>query len=317
MFRIENNDILLAPTHEEEITSLVAASVNSYRQLPLRLYQIGAKFRNEARPRGGLLRCREFIMKDLYTFDKSVEESQSTYEDVCKAYSFIFNRLGLQYHRVVASSGAIGGSHSHEFQLESTTGQDTIKLCNSCGFKGNEEVFTSSSTEICPKCSASDLISKQGLEIGHTFLLGTKYSKPFDAKFKSQDGHEMLMEMGCYGIGVSRLLAAVVEACHDQFGIIWPNIISPYSSYIIPLSPDYSAHLNQISVQTPSLLDDRHNLSFSRKFKDALLSGIPNIFVLGSRLNSSGIEWHQRIQGSANGTNLIHENETDYKINLT
>lgn len=292
--------MILAPTHEEEITSLVASLANSYRQLPLRLYQIGEKFRNEARPRGGLLRCREFVMKDLYTFDKTLEEARDTYGQVCQVYRDTFEGLGLTVYQAQASSGAIGGSHSHEFHLECSDGQDTILSCSSCDFVGNLEVVQSPHN--CPKCSGNNLLARKGLEIGHTFLLGTKYSSLLNAHFKDQHGKEQLMEMGCYGIGVSRLLAAIVEASHDYKGIIWPSIISPFSSYIIPLDTNFTVNnLPTMFSNQSALIDDRPNLSFSHKFNDALLTGFPNILVIGGKKASTfpGLEWYKREQGGA------------------
>ena len=304
MFRTVN-EMILAPTHEEEITTLAASLVHSYRQLPLRLYQIGEKFRNEARPRGGLLRCREFVMKDLYTFDRSIEEARATYNEVCQVYRDTFMGLGLTVYQAQASSGAIGGSHSHEFHLECEDGQDTILTCSDCSFVGNIEVISSPHT--CPNCSSKHLTPKKGLEVGHTFLLGSKYSALLDAKFKDPHGKEIVMEMGCYGIGVSRLLAAIVEASHDENGIIWPPSISPFASYIIPL--DSSKNIPELFSKQPALIDDRPNLSFSHKFKDALLTGFPNILVLGGKKSSSssvfpGIEWYKRRIG---GTDLQSE----------
>lgn len=298
MFKLK--EMVLAPTHEEEITSLVASLANSYRNLPLRLYQIGEKFRNEARPRGGLLRCREFVMKDLYTFDKTLEEAQATYDDVCRAYRSIFSGLGLKYYQAQASSGAIGGSCSHEFHLECESGQDTIFECESCHFIGNQEVQLH--PDQCPKCHSTDLTHKKALEIGHTFLLGTKYSSTLDAKFKDRTGKEHCMEMGCYGIGVSRLLAAIVEASHDEKGIIWPELIAPFHSYIIPLDPNNTVNIPQLDTLKPALLDDRPGLSYSHKFKDALLTGITNILVLGGKKSINGIESYKRVHG---GVNLI------------
>ena len=301
MFKTDKHDMILAPTHEEEITSLVASLTTSYRHLPLRLYQIGDKFRNEARPRGGLLRCREFIMKDLYTFDRSFKEAQETYDQVCQVYRTIFTQLGLKFYQAQASSGAIGGSCSHEFHLECESGQDTILSCDSCNFIGNQEVFPPELS--CPKCHGNKLSSKKGLEIGHTFLLATKYSQTLDAKYKDQHGKEFVMEMGCYGIGVSRLLAGIVEASHDKNGIIWPSIIAPFQYYIIPFNNNSNnTAINSLphSLET-GLLDDRPNLSFSHKFKDALLTGIPNILILGGKQSANGIEWHKRRTG---GTEL-------------
>lgn len=299
MFKVTgDNNFILAPTHEEEITALVATFANSYRHLPMRLYQIGEKFRNEARPRGGLLRCREFVMKDLYTFDRSVQEAQDTYGEVCRVYSGLFSQLGLNFFKAQASSGAIGGNCSHEFHLECESGQDTILHCDECKFVGNAEVFTDPNNPKCPQCSSPNLSLKKGLEIGHTFLLGTKYSQALDAKFKDQQGKEVVMEMGCYGIGVTRLMAAIVEASHDENGIIWPSSIAPFNSYIIPMNPEaQNIPQNQfLNSNRQVLLDDRTGLSFSHKFRDALLTGIPNILIVGGK-RSSGIEWYKRIKG--------------------
>jgi len=288
------NDMVLAPTHEEEITSLVASLANSYRQLPVRLYQIGEKFRNEARPRGGLLRCREFVMKDLYTFDRNFEEAQITYSTVCEAYRKLFIRFGLTFYQAQASSGAIGGSCSHEFHIECPSGQDTVYSCNSCDFVGNQEVLLSDTT--CPKCNSTDLSSIKGLEIGHTFLLGNKYSSTLNAKFKNQDGSLSVMEMGCFGIGVSRLLAAIVESSHDDKGIIWPSLIAPFDNYIIPLKDTTGLSLLD-NIAGSSLFDDRPGLSYSHKLNDALLTGIPNIWVIGGKRAFGGIEHYKRILG--------------------
>lgn len=286
LYQFENDQMLLAPTHEEEITQLVAQNVNSYRSLPLRLYQVGPKFRKEARPKGGLLRCREFIMKDLYTFDTNLAEAKATYNQVCDAYRRIFSRMGIKFHQAVASSGAIGGNHSHEFHIECESGQDTLNTCQSCQFGGNSEVFTDSK---CPQCGSTHMSAVRGLEIGHTFLLGDKYSQALNAKFKDQVGKEQFMQMGCYGIGVSRLMAAIVEANNDSNGIIWPSTVAPFDAYVIPLSDkQFDIHYNDC------LLDDRNNISFSRKFKDAQLSGIPNIVVTGSSRSLDGIEIYSR-----------------------
>lgn len=258
-------------------------------------------------------------MKDLYTFDQSLQDAQITYDQVCTVYRKIFTQLGLKFYQAQASNGAIGGSNSHEFHLECESGQDTLLFCEACNFTANKdlEIFTSL-TEfeiLCPKCSNSNtrnfMKTKKGLEIGHTFLLGTKYSQKLDTKFKDQYGKESFAEMGCYGIGVSRLMAAVVEAAHDEKGIVWPALIAPFNSYIISLNPENTLHtiLDLLeNTNTPELLqstkdsilfDDRPQLSYSHKFKDALLIGVPNIFVIGGRKSTgnSGVEWYKRVVG--------------------
>ena len=260
-------------------------------------------------------------MKDLYTFDKSLQDAQTTYNQVCTVYRKIFTQLGLQFYQAQASTGAIGGSNSHEFHLDCESGQDVLLVCEACNFTANQdlEIFHSSTEfEIpCPKCSNSNsrnfMTTKKGLEIGHAFLLGTKYSQKLGTKFKDQHGKESFSEMGCYGIGVSRLMAAVVEAAHDDRGIVWPAIIAPFNSYIIPLNSEHTLHtipnllennnnpaLSQ-STKDSILFDDRPQLSYSHKFKDALLIGVPNIFVVGGRksLESGGVEWYKRVIGGA------------------
>lgn len=288
--------MLLAPTHEEEITQLAAQNINSYRQLPLRLYQIGPKFRNEARPKGGLLRCREFLMKDLYTFDVTENAAVTTYNEVCAAYDRIFARLEISAIKAKASSGAIGGIHSHEYHIPCESGQDTVLRCEKCNFTGNSEVFFESK---CTQCGSSELRDVRALEIGHTFLLGERYSRALDAKFKDSQGKPQFMQMGCFGIGVSRLMAAIVEASHDENGIIWPKAVSPFDAYVIPLSSTLESYSLPAEFQS-CLLDDRENLSFSRKFKDAQLSGIPNILVLGSSRSADGVEIYSRAEKHVN-----------------
>jgi prolyl-tRNA synthetase len=289
-----DDSFVLAPTHEEEVTQLIADTVSSHRQLPLRLYQIGPKFRNEARPRGGLLRCREFIMKDLYTFDNSPEEAMRTYESVCTAYRRLFEQLKLPHFKAAACSGAIGGTHSHEFHLATNSGEDELVHCaRHCGFAANAEIAEKSVIRACPSCG-SNTVTTKGLEIGHTFLLGSKYSNVFNAQLSDSAGNLAPIQMGCYGIGVSRLMAAIVEASHDSHGIIWPETVSPFDAYVLAENPG-SAQINALpSALENVLIDDRNGLSFSRKFKDGLLSGIPLIVVLNSKKSASGIEIHRR-----------------------
>ena len=281
--------MVLAPTHEEEITTLAASLVNSYRQLPLRLYQIGEKFRNEARPRGDSCGVENLSWKICTLWSEYWRGPGDLRGSLQGLQGNIFLRdLGLTVYQAQASSGAIGGSHSHEFHLECQDGQDTILMCSNCSFVGNSEVVTFNT--LAP--SAIQVIWLQkGLEIGHTFLLGSKYSSLLDAKFKDPQGKEIVMEMGCYGIGVSRLLAAIVEASHDENGIIWP-LQFPFTSYIIPIN-EAAFNIPEMFSNQSALIDDRP-VVFSHKFKDALLTGFPNILVLEGKnhpyfLMSNGI----------------------------
>ncbi|KAI9484469.1 hypothetical protein BDB00DRAFT_855558 [Zychaea mexicana] len=466
-FRLKDrrdSDMLLSPTHEEEITQLVASELKSAKQLPIRLYQIGRKYRDEARPRAGLLRGREFVMKDLYTFDASVEDAYASYDLVAKAYQNIFQRIGVPFVVAEADSGNMGGSKSHEYHLISPAGEDTLLTCSSCGYTANEElaigkldqqkkvdnvaidindnstpttagssnnssithhlgfaaldkegqqlhsgkiavvsspgrainnvkiektlrkyfeeqeimptdgmldltytsqnnnntndgpnhVFiddsvqsytvsggqlimhgpdhfrTAAAGDTCASCSSGNaLTTVKAIEVGHTFYLGTKYSSTLGCDFlpiSTHDRHKQLQqqkqpaEMGCYGIGISRMVATAAEVCHDDRGIVWPGSIAPYRVCIVPTSNNNQDLLNLAETIYDSLedtafkvkgrgssvfyndvvIDDRKQM-FGAKMADAELIGYPFIVVLGKNaLQTRTVEVNQRVQGEAN-----------------
>lgn len=380
---------LLSPTHEEEITSLVADLVKSYKDLPLRLYQIGRKYRDERRPRKGLLRAKEFLMKDLYTFDYSQERALETYDAVRGAYKNLFDELKVPYIVAEADSGNMGGKLSHEYHYPSPEGEDMVWSCKSCGYTANEElvekrvnhenhkgdelVFEAISADLttkirihvpvvkpaatysnpsqndfvnihairqagvdihsglepqtlpsllaktistvdiydqslpqcsasslphidltvtkpgdyCPRCTEGRLDSQPAIEVGHTFHLGTRYSDPLTALVATPENVERVpMQMGCHGIGVSRLIGAIASRLHDERGLNWPRIISPFEVIIITtpqVREDDNAKVydmlgnNGVDV----VLDDRPDKSIGWKLKDADLIGYPVILVLG------------------------------------
>ncbi|KAI1489379.1 hypothetical protein F5X96DRAFT_679803 [Biscogniauxia mediterranea] len=458
---------LLAPTHEEEITNLVARSLNSYKSLPLRLYQIGRKYRDEIRPRHGVLRSREFVMKDLYTFDYSVASAMSTYDQVREGYSQLFDELKLPYLVAEASSGDIGGDLSHEYHLPTPIGEDNVISCNSCNYVANEELaatrvespgdviitetqgvntpleklqvahvwrgvskdrkslinvwYPSSYSEAdvnthfiksilpdldssledpsavwehtlslaaasqsgkslksfnlidyrlgpqfidavkdggdqllltskygnigtttlaseyitsasdgtllntvrirdgdsCPKCESGKLKVQRAIELGHTFHLGTRYSEPLNANVqvplslleeqpdptKKGSTKSVALQMGCHGIGVSRIIGAVADHLSDEKGLNWPRAIAPFEVVVIPgngLTKDATEianyltdHRDQTDAQASTtpidlVLDDRPD-SFPWKLKDADLVGYPVIVIVGKRWTSEGI----------------------------
>ncbi|HTZ11343.1 MAG TPA: proline--tRNA ligase, partial [Candidatus Margulisiibacteriota bacterium] len=224
-------DIGLGPTHEEVITDLVKNNLSSYRQLPIILYQIQTKFRDELRPRFGLVRACEFIMKDAYSFDRDEAGLDKNYQLIFEAYQRIFKRCGLHTVTTEADSGVMGGKVSHEFMVPAESGEDVILSCPSCGFA---ETFAGKEKENCPKCKGP-LKKLNTIEVGHIFKLGTKYSVSLGANFLDSDGKQKAVIMGCYGIGVSRLISAVIEQNHDANGIIWPEEVTPYKALILPL----------------------------------------------------------------------------------
>jgi len=436
---------LLAPTHEEEITSLVAKTVKSYKELPLRLYQITRKYRDEFRPRHGLLRGREFTMKDLYTFDSSLESALETYEKVRVAYSNIFSEMRLPVLAAKASSGDMGGDLSHEYHLPASTGDDRVIHCDSCDYVINEEIAETATTvevpagtdlgvwrgitkdrsrlinvwypkrtaqpnsqefqeysdadvsistvksvvsdldstvadavplwlsavrgsantatelvnifdgrlpvslgdelrkgalndlmwpvqlgpsrprlavtvtaasggqhssgkpssllriqkgDQCPQCPKGTLTVEKAIELGHTFHLGTRYSDPLGAKISTPSASSVPMQMGCHGIGISRIMGAIAEHFADKAGLNWPVAIAPYSCIVIPAKEgDEEDALRVYNGVTASagagrgvvdvILDDR-NKSMPWKLADADLVGFPIIVVLGREWRASG-----------------------------
>ena len=298
--------VCLGPTHEEIITDLIRSNVSSYKQLPLILYQIQTKFRDEMRPRFGLIRACEFIMKDAYSFDKDEAGLDNNYALMFEAYKKIFTRCGLEFLITEADSGVMGGKVSHEFMVPAKLGEDIVCSCPNCksakAFSrptieleaGSRDAGKEGSGELCPKCGAkSDKLNT--IEVGHIFKLGTKYSKSLGANFLDKEGRLSPVIMGCYGIGVSRLVSTIIEQNNDKDGIIWPDEIAPYKAIILPLDITENRvietakalydQLKQAGVDT--LLDDRDERA-GVKFKDADLLGVPLQVIIGKEFLKDG-----------------------------
>lgn len=287
-----DKEFALSPTHEEIITKLVANELKSYRQLPLNLYQIQVKFRDEVRPRFGSLRGREFLMKDGYSFDRNEEDADLTYKKMFDAYCRIFERCKLDFKIVEAESGLIGGLGSHEFMVLAENGEDEIVICEHCGYSANIERVKNK--DICSKCGKTSVVKKV-IEVAHVFKLGTKYSKVFKAVFLDETGKEQYAVMGCFGIGISRLMAAAVEQSHDENGIIWQLPIAPYQILILPVNMDdknvleaSEAIYNELLKYNIDVLFDDRNESAGVKFKDADLIGVPLRVTVGSKSLKEG-----------------------------
>jgi len=388
----KENDFILGPTHEEMMVNLVRQSVKSYKQLPLNLYQINLKFRDEIRPRFGLMRGREFLMKDAYSFHASTEDMQREFALMEETYKKIFTRLGLEFRVVAADSGAIGGSGSKEFMVLADSGEDTIVVCDNCDYGANieaavcqpkaytHEVKTKTvlmkalydegksiiagfvlpeeielqDVKACNAVAANDLVEcdpsekpsvvvieeslgaavdpstlsaeeityadissvcegdscvncggalryTKGIEAGHIFQLGTTYSEPLGANFLDENGKSLPMVMGTYGIGVSRLLAAVIEQNHDDKGCIWTKESAPFDLQVIisNIKDEAQVALGESLYETLSaqgvevLLDDRKE-RFGPKIKDYELIGIPYAVVIGKKLADGVVEFMTR-----------------------
>ena len=380
MFKLQDRhgrDYCLAPTHEELVTTLVSMDTSSYKQLPVSVYQIQNKYRDEKRPRFGLMRSREFIMKDGYTFDMDQEGLDKQYKLMYDAYWRIFTRCGLKFRPVIADSGAIGGNASHEFEVLADSGEADIVYCEDCDFAANIEAVDPKTIscdirndkekeivetpgqhtiemvcnflnadvkqsvkavvykvmemqdaccganekdkhyihvnpardfgdvkvdtirqiqegDVCPHCGGKIVITK-GIEVGQVFKLGTKYSEALGATYLDNNGKSHPMVMGCYGIGVTRTVAASIEQNHDDDGIIWPVAIAPYEVVIVPANNkseevmDAAKKLYDAMEEKADevVLDDRNERA-GIKFKDADLIGYPVRVTIGNKWQQSG-----------------------------
>ncbi|MFC1629788.1 proline--tRNA ligase [Patescibacteria group bacterium] len=313
-------ELALGPTHEEVITDLVRHRIKSYKDLPFSLYQIQNKFRNEMRATGGLLRTREFIMKDLYSFHSSEKDLNSYYEKVKKAYFNIFKNCGLKVVCVEADSGTIGGAVSHEFMILSDTGEDWVFTCGKCNYGANIEKV--GEIKICPNCKGK-IEKKRSIEAGHTFNLGIKYSKTMRAFFVNKDGNSEPIIMGCYGIGLGRLMATIVEASHDSKGIIWPEEISPFAVHLIPIESSGASGKSVLKetgkiykklqeAKIDVLYDDRIDKTPGEKFADSDLIGVSFRIVISEKtLKKNSVEIKKR---GAKGEKLIKKNLINSKV---
>lgn len=312
-------ELALGSTHEEVIFDLTRRRVFSYRDLPFALFQIQDKFRNEMRSSGGLLRTREFIMKDLYSFHKDENDLNKYYYQVFEAYKKIYKRCGIEALPVEASGGTIGGKTTHEFMVIASCGEDRILVCEKYQALRDHNIFAAN-LEIgkkykkCPKCGGK-LSVKNGIEVGHIFQLGTEYSKKMRVKFIDQNGKDKLVWSGCYGIGLGRLMATIVEVNHDDLGIIWPREVAPFDLHLISLQPQnkkvksvaenlyktLSLHQKvnfrwrDLQKENIDVLYDDREIGIGEKLKDADLIGIPKRIIISERtLKNNSVEYKER-----------------------
>ena len=289
----------LGSTHEEEITDMARKRINTWQDLPFSLFQIQNKFRNEMRSSGGLLRTKEFIMKDLYSFHVDEKDLEGFYKKVQAAYKRIFAKCGLKIIVVKATGGTIGGKKTDEFMVVADAGEDRIAVCSKCGFAANIEALPE--TKICPECK-NELQFSSSVELGHTFNLGTTYSQKMGANFTDKDGKSKPAVMGCYGIGIGRLMAAVAELNHDERGIIWPKEIAPFQIHLIQIGEAgrikraaEKIYQDGQKQHMEVLYDDRENKSPGEKFAEADLIGIPIRLVVSEKtLKSNSVEIKKR-----------------------
>jgi prolyl-tRNA synthetase len=288
------NEYVLGPTHEEEITPLLKQHIFSYRDLPVYLFQFQNKFRDEKRAKSGVLRGREFIMKDLYSFHATEEDLDDYYERMSGAYRRVFDRLGIGDRTYLTfASGGTFSKYSHEFQTTTPAGEDIIYVCDKCGIAVNEEVIDDVD-HACPQCASKELRQDKSIEVGNIFKIKDKYSAPFELKFKDAEGNEKVVLMGCYGIGVNRCVGTIVEVSHDDKGIIWPESVAPFRFHLLEMKSGMGEALyREMVADGYEVLYDDRDVSAGEKFKDADLIGIPWRLVVGEK-NKDKIEIKRR-----------------------
>ncbi|MES2087497.1 MAG: aminoacyl--tRNA ligase-related protein [Patescibacteria group bacterium] len=289
-----DNEVGLGYSHEAELTNLLKDYVRSWRDLPLYIYQIQTKFRNEARAKSGIIRGREFLMKDMYSFSRTQEEHSAFYEGAKTAYKNIYDAVGIGSQTyITSSSGGSFSKYSDEFQTVTDAGEDVIYICEKCKMAINDEIFKEVSA--CPNCGNKDLVKKKAVEVGNIFNLGVNFSEPLELHFMDEKSEKKTVIMGCYGIGLGRLMGTIVEVLADEKGIVWPESVAPFKVHLISLSMEGDAKkyadelyekLNKMGVEV--LYDDR-DLRAGEKFADSDLLGLPWRLVVSDKTVKAGV----------------------------
>lgn len=303
LFKVKSRtkkEYALGQSHEEVITPLAKELIKSYRDLPLAMYQIHWKFRDELRSKSGIMRGREFEMKDMYSWHETQDDFERFYEQVKIAYIKAFKRVGLTAKVTEASGGSFSQKISYEFMVLTDAGEDDIFYCDACDYCINQEIAKVKVGDTCPKCGQSKLQLARASEVGNVFDLGQKYTKDFELTYSNQKGEKKHPIMGCYGWGTTRTMGVIVEKYNDKQGIVWPKEISPFDAQLININLDNQEtekiyhHLEKNGVEI--LWDDRDNESIGSKFADADLIGTPYRLVLSEK-NQGMIEVKDRSSG--------------------
>lgn len=300
MFQLEKDgrQFGLSFTHEEVILDIVRKRNISYKDLPLKRYHFSSKFRNEPRPRSGLLRGIEFLMKDLYSLHADQEDAQKYYREITEAYLTSFKRMGLDAKVVEAGGGVFTKENTHEFQVLAEGGEDTIFYCEKCDWAQNKEIAKVKQDSECPKCGGKVKTSR-AIEVGNIFPLGTWYSEKMGVFFKDEEGRDKPVWFASYGIGTSRLVGTLAEIYHDEKGLMWPESVAPFAVHLINLMDDDKAaqelYGKLVDAGAEVLYDDRADVSAGEKFADADLIGIPIRAVISEK-NGEKIEIKKRAE---------------------
>lgn len=297
-----NKEYALAQSHEEVVTPLAKEFINSGKDLPLSIYHIQWKFRDELRSKSGILRGREFLMKDMYSWHMTQEDFEKYYQIAKKAYLKVYERLGLVAKVTEASGGSFSEKISYEFEVLTDAGEANVLYCDKCDWCINTDDFPDKhkAEEVCPKCGKGHLSEGRASEVGNVFDLGQKYSKAFDLKVDN-----VYPVMGCYGIGISRTMGVVVEKFHDDNGIVWPKSIAPFGVHLVGLNDLGEEAYRKLTDAGVDVLFDNTEKSAGEKFANADLIGIPVRLVVSEKTGDK-IEWKER---SSDKTELVSMGE--------
>jgi prolyl-tRNA synthetase len=312
-------DSVLNPTHEEIVCEYARSLLQSYRQLPMALYQIQSKYRDELRVRAGLVRCREFIMKDAYSFHRTREDLEDFYSKMLEAYHEIYRKIGIEnVLDVVASVGTMGGRVSHEFQMISPIGEDTLYICAGCNYRCNRDIFADSGGTtknfVCPLCG-DKLEETRGVEVGNIFQLGDRYSNTMNIRYSDEQGKKCTPTMGCYGIGLGRAMACIMEQAGEGNGKIWNMAVAPYKIHLIVLGNSEKIRLTAeklyqelLARHIDVILDDSTDGAGS-KFANADLLGSPIVVLVSEKNISNGVVEvkYGRVRGDYPKTLLLED----------
>ncbi|MFA6006861.1 MAG: aminoacyl--tRNA ligase-related protein [Candidatus Paceibacterota bacterium] len=299
-----DREFVLGATHEEVVVPLLKRFISSYKDLPQSVYQFQNKFRAELRAKSGLLRGKEFIMKDMYSFHADEADLAKYYEKMKGVYAKVYERLGLGKDTYITfASGGSFSKYSHEFQTVLETGEDTISICEKCHVAINKEIIAEQS--VCPSCGSKDLIVKSAVEVGNIFELKTKYTTPFELTYRTSEGKDELVVMGCYGIGLSRLMGVIVEYFADEKGLVWPEAVSPFIIHLVSLgdvSSDADKLYERLTAKGIEVLYDDRDKPAGEKFADSDLIGIQHRVIISAKTVASGkLEYKARKDTDAIG----------------
>ena len=299
LFKLQSRtekEYALGQSEEEIVTPIAQEYANSYKDLPVAIYQIGQKYRDELRAKSGIMRGREFGMKDMYSFHESQTDFDRFYAIAKEAYLKIFKRLGLDAKVTEASGGSFSEKLSYEFMVITDAGEDDIVYCPSCTHCANTEVAKADAGGVCPKCKKGTLAKARAAEVGNVFDLGVKYPKAFNFTYKDKEGKDQTPIVGCYGIGTTRLLGTIVEVCSDEKGIVWPKSVAPFGVHLVSIlgaeggnvQAEADALYEALTKKGVKVLYDDRDVRPGEKFADSDLIGIPTRVVISERTLQEG-----------------------------